>query len=90
MIWRFENIKEGVVLEQSIDVRSGPGDDNPVLFTIHTGLKAEIRTDTAGWYQIVLLNGWNGWVPGEAMGVIQRDNGDSTAAYEGTGGKADG
>jgi hypothetical protein len=41
-----------------------------VLFTVHEGLKAEIRADRGGWLQVSLPNGWNGWIPREAAGTI--------------------
>lgn len=61
---------EGVVLAEKVDLLSGPGEDNPVLVSIHEGLKVEIRNATSEWFQIVLPNGWNGWVPRSSLEPI--------------------
>lgn len=59
-----------IVLTESVDVRSGPGPEQTVLFTVHEGLKAEIRADRGDWLQVSLPNGWNGWIPRAAAGII--------------------
>jgi len=71
MIWREETIHEGVIVAPSADVRSGPSTDNPALFTIHEGHKVDLKAASRDWYQIVLPNGWNGWVPERTVGLIQ-------------------
>lgn len=71
MVWREENVREGVILLPAVDTRSGPSEGNPVLFTIHEGLTVELGAQARGWRQVILPNGWNGWVPGKAIGVIQ-------------------
>ena len=71
MVWREENVREGVILLPAVDTRSGPSEGNPVLFTIHEGLTVELGAQARGWRQVILPNGWNGWVPGNAIGVIQ-------------------
>lgn len=71
MAWQRETAREGVVLAASLDVRSGPSDTNPVLFTVHEGLLVELAADARNWVQVVLPNGWNGWVPHESVGAVQ-------------------
>lgn len=58
---------EGVVVTEKADLLSGPGEGNPVLVSVHEGLKVEIRSEVSGWYQVVLPNGWNGWVRRSAL-----------------------
>jgi tetratricopeptide (TPR) repeat protein len=55
--------KKGIVVEQKVDVRSGPGPENITVFTVHEGIKVRVHEATNGWYQISLPNGWNGWLP---------------------------
>jgi tetratricopeptide (TPR) repeat protein len=57
-----------VVLESSVEVRAGPGEQNAVLFTAHEGLSLEVRTERADWVQVSLPNGLNGWVPAASVG----------------------
>ncbi len=62
--------KEGVVLEQKADIRSGPGADNITVFTIHEGIKVRVHESSNGWYQISLPNGWSGWLPQNYLRVL--------------------
>ena len=55
--------KQGIVIEQKVDVRSGPGLENMTVFTIHEGIAVRVHKSANGWYQISLPNGWNGWLP---------------------------
>jgi tetratricopeptide (TPR) repeat protein len=62
--------KSGVVVEQKVDVLSGPGTDNITVFTIHEGIKVRVHGSTNGWLQISLPNGWNGWLPAESVLIL--------------------
>lgn len=62
--------KQGVVIEQKADVRSGPGLENITVFTIHEGIKVRLRGSSNGWYQVSLPNGWNGWLPQDSVRVL--------------------
>ena len=69
-IYQTETLREGVVLSDKVDVVSGPAGDNPVLFSVHEGLKIRIENEMEGWLQISLENGWNGWLRKESVGII--------------------
>lgn len=69
-IYVFETTREGVVLVEKADVLSGPGSDNPVLFSIHEGLKVRVENEIQGWVQVSLENGWNGWLKKESLGIV--------------------
>lgn len=56
-----------VVLAASVDGRSAPASDGTVLFTVHEGLKVEVRSERAGWVQIGLPNGLAGWIESTAL-----------------------
>jgi tetratricopeptide (TPR) repeat protein len=62
-IYVSEHRKEGIVTEQKVDIRSGPGDGNVTVFTIHEGIKVRVLGSSNGWNQISLPNGWSGWLP---------------------------
>jgi tetratricopeptide (TPR) repeat protein len=62
--------KNGIVTEQKVDVRSGPGSGNMTVFTIHEGIKVRIHGFSNGWYQISLPNGWNGWLPKDDIRIL--------------------
>lgn len=62
--------KEGVVVEQKVDVRSGPGTQNTTLFTIHEGTRVRIHAAVAGWHQVSLPNGWSGWIDAKSVWIL--------------------
>ena len=62
--------QKGIVLQQKVDVLSGPGAENITVFTIHEGIKVQVHGSSNGWYQISLPNGWNGWLPQNAIGIL--------------------
>jgi tetratricopeptide (TPR) repeat protein len=69
-IYRDQTMVHAVILDERVDVRSGPGDDNTALFTIHEGLKVRLRNEQGSWSQISLESGLNGWVPRSVFGKI--------------------
>lgn len=81
LAWRADRIREAVILDGTVDVRSGPSEGNPVLFTVHEGLTVDVAADTRGWHQVVLPNGWNGWVPGRAVGIVQSATVDPPSSF---------
>lgn len=56
-----------VVLADRVDVRSGPGDENTILFTVHEGTRMELRNRLDLWVQVGLPNGLSGWVPAASV-----------------------
>ncbi len=62
--------KNGVVVEQRVDVKSGPGTENITIFTIHEGIKVRVHKSSDGWHQISLPNGWNGWLPQDNILIL--------------------
>ncbi len=62
--------RQGVVVEQKVDIRSGPGTANIAVVTVHEGLLVQVRGESNGWYQISLANGWTGWLPAESIRVL--------------------
>jgi len=50
-----------------LQVKSGPGMDNPTLFTVHEGLEGRVREVRGTWSFIEIPTGFTGWAPNEAM-----------------------
>jgi tetratricopeptide (TPR) repeat protein len=69
-IYERDYRKKGIVIEQKVDVRSGPGSENVTVFTIHEGIKVRVLGSANGWYQISLPNGWNGWLPQNHLRIL--------------------
>jgi tetratricopeptide (TPR) repeat protein len=64
---RQEGAGIGIVMADRVDVLSGPGDGNTVLFTVHEGTRMELRHTLEAWTQVSLPNGLSGWVPKSAV-----------------------
>ena len=64
---RQETAGIGIVMADSVDVRSGPGEENTVLFKVHEGTRIELRHTLEAWTQVSLPNGLSGWVPRSAV-----------------------
>jgi hypothetical protein len=69
-VYRQEYQKQGVIVDQTVDVRSGPGDQNVTVVTVHEGIVVQVRMESNGWYQISLPNGWTGWLPGRSVRIL--------------------
>jgi tetratricopeptide (TPR) repeat protein len=73
LIWKVyerDFRKNAVVVEQRVDVKSGPGSENITIFTIHEGIKVRVHKSSNGWHQISLPNGWNGWLPQDNVLIL--------------------
>ncbi len=69
-VYQQDHRREGVIVEQKVDIRSGPGIENVTVVTVHEGIVVQVRGESNGWYQISLPNGWNGWLPGASVRIL--------------------
>jgi tetratricopeptide (TPR) repeat protein len=69
-VYQQEYRRQGVIVEQKVDVRSGPGEENITVVTVHEGIVVQVRIESNGWYQISLPNGWTGWLPGSSLRIL--------------------
>ncbi len=67
---RIEGTPAAVVLQDTVDVLAGPGQNNASIATVHEGLSLEVLAEREEWVQVGLPNGLNGWVPREALGFV--------------------
>jgi len=58
----------GVVLEDRVEARSGPGANFPVSFDAPEGRRVSILSESGDWLEVgVLKEGLKGWVPAKAV-----------------------
>lgn len=69
-LYRAATLTQAVIVEERVDVLSGPGGDNTSLFTVHEGLKVNVRSVRGSWSEVSLESGLSGWVPSSAMSLI--------------------
>ena len=65
LVYKIRDVttERAIVMRDRVDVLSGPGQNNTVLFTVHEGTRLDVRNRLEGWYQISLPNAGSGWVP---------------------------
>ena len=64
---RMDAAPAAVVLVEKVDVRSGPGEENTILFTVHEGTRMDLGNRLDLWVQVSLPNGLTGWVPATSV-----------------------
>ncbi|MFH1574309.1 MAG: tetratricopeptide repeat protein [Acidobacteriota bacterium] len=69
-VYEKQHRRQGIVVEQAVEMRSGPGGDYITVTTIHEGIRVRIRGDAEGWYQVSLPNGWTGWLPRTSLRIL--------------------
>ncbi len=57
----FASNQQGIVMPMSLNVRSGPSTDYPVVFTAKKNDRVTILQSESGWYKISSKNGAEGW-----------------------------
>ena len=69
-IYAHANLQEGIITVKEGIARSGPDQDQTVVFQVHEGTKVKIERQEHDWLLIRLDNGWGGWLPAAAVSVI--------------------
>ena len=62
--------QQGVVIADVLTARSAPEEHATELFVIHAGTELSVLEKRQGWLKIRLLDGKEGWVPANAVGII--------------------
>jgi hypothetical protein len=64
------NVKNGVITEQVVNVKSSPDDKSADSFIIHEGIKVKMEDKVNDWVRIRLRDGKVGWLQEKDLGVI--------------------
>ena len=73
LAWLRATDRGAVVLADRVEARSGPGKNNPVLFTVHEGLEVELGRARDTWVYVRVPGGPAGWVPRSAVAPVRPD-----------------
>ena len=69
--YKMENTgNSGIILKDEIETISAPQKGSTTLFIIHEGTKVKIIGRDNEWLKIELIDGKQGWVNAEAIGII--------------------
>lgn len=64
------NIKNGIIVETSVIVKSAPDNSSKDEFSIHEGLKVRLEDKVDEWVKISLSDGKVGWIIEKSLGII--------------------
>jgi hypothetical protein len=64
------NVKDGIIVETSVVVKSSPDYTSKDSFQIHEGLKVRIEDNVDDWLKIRLDDGKIGWISEKTLGII--------------------
>ncbi|MCK9209441.1 MAG: tetratricopeptide repeat protein [Ignavibacteriaceae bacterium] len=67
---QVENYHYGIVLEQTVNVKSSPDEKSSDAFILHEGIKIKVEDKLEGWNKIRLSDGKIGWLESLAIGII--------------------
>lgn len=68
-IYNAEKKEFAIVLDKTVDAKNQP-EGNKVLFTVHEGIKFQLRKTVDEWSFVSLPNGVSGWVESSSLGRI--------------------
>lgn len=64
------NIKDGIIVDNVITVKSSPDNSSKDEFIIHEGLKVRLEDKVDDWIKIRLTDGKIGWITEKSLGII--------------------
>ena len=64
------NIKDGIIVENIVTVKSSPDSSSKDEFVIHEGLKVRLEDKVDDWVKIRLADGKIGWIMERSIGII--------------------
>lgn len=64
------NIKDGIIVENIVTVKSSPDNSSKDEFLIHEGLKVRLEDKVDDWVKIRLADGKIGWIMEKSIGII--------------------
>ena len=73
MLYANPNDDSAVVVESTVNVVSGPGEQYETEFTLHSGAQVRLVDSRQGWVRITLPgDDLQGWVPSNAVEAVRR------------------
>lgn len=73
----------GIVTTNTLNVRSGPGQESKILFTLSRDEKVTIKSSSNGWYKIINSKNKEGWASSQYIQISEKhDDIDSKTVTE--------
>jgi tetratricopeptide (TPR) repeat protein len=67
---KINGVKSAIIMDDSVYIKSSPGERSTNLFVLHGGTKIEILNSVGEWKQIKIANGNSGWILSNQIEVI--------------------
>lgn len=67
---QVEGNPEGVVIAESVEVRTGPAETYTISFRLHEGTEVEVVRESSGWRELKVSDRLQGWAPAAAVEPI--------------------
>jgi tetratricopeptide (TPR) repeat protein len=64
------NVKDGIIVENVVTIKSSPDNSSKDEFVVHEGLKVRLEDKVDDWIKIRLTDGKVGWVMEKSIGII--------------------
>ena len=64
------NVKDGIIVENVVTVKSSPDDSSKDEFVVHEGLKVRLEDKVDDWIKIRLTDGKVGWILEKSIDII--------------------
>ncbi len=65
-----EKRETGIILSEQVSVRSAPQNMSTEVFILHEGTEVRIKDSLSNWYRIQLIDGKEGWISADMVGII--------------------
>lgn len=69
-VYIAETVREAVVQNEVLKVKSGPSEGSPVAFEVHAGLKVRVIEESGKYLRLRLPNGLDGWIEKEGVQTL--------------------
>ena len=71
MLWSEARRDDGIVVQEEVGIRSGPGTEYVTEFELHAGIRVTVQRKAGDWIQVALSDELHGWCPAEAVDHIR-------------------
>jgi len=71
-IYRYEFIKEAIIMDSAVEIKTAPSDEYSTAFTLHEGTTVIVKQRQNDWVRITLPGNqaFTGWVPDQSLEII--------------------
>ena len=67
---REENIKNAIITETVVNIKTAPDPGSNDAFVVHEGLKVKLEDKINNWVKVRLQDGKIGWITDDKLSVI--------------------